>query len=109
MKFCGNVGFATQEETAPDVYRDEITVRPYRGDVIRRRRKWQNGDNLTDEFTVDNEISIVADDYIRTHIPLIRYVEWMGCDWKVTSVDVQFPRLILTIGGVYNGNETSVS
>ena len=109
MKFYGNVGFAFQEETAPDVWQESYAKRPYRGDVIRRRRKWTNGENLNDEFRIDNEISIVADDYISKNISLIRYVEWMGAPWKVTSVDVQFPRLILTLGGVFNGDADSVS
>lgn len=109
MKFYGYVGFAVQEETAPDVWQETLTKRPYRGDVIRRRRKWANGEYLNGEFSVENEISIVADDYINKNIPLIRYVEWMETAWKVTSVEVQFPRLILTLGGVYNGDTDSVS
>lgn len=109
MKFYGNVGFAIQEETAPDVWQETLTKRPYRGDVIRRRRRWSNGEHLNGEFSVENEISIVADDYINKNIPLIRYVEWMETAWKVTSVEVQFPRLILTLGGVYNGDTDSVS
>lgn len=109
MKFYGNVGFAFQEETAPDVYQDTVTKRPYRGDVVRRRRKWNGGENLTDEFDLDNEISIVADDYIRKHLSIIRFVEWMDCAWEVKSAEVQFPRIILTIGGVYNGDTSSVS
>lgn len=104
MKFYGNVGFAIQEETAPDVWQEQLTKRPYRGDVIRRRRKWGNGDNLNSEFSIENEISIVADDYISKNISLIRFVEWMGTSWNVRSVDVQYPRLILTLGGVYNGD-----
>ena len=108
-KFYGNVGFSIHEETAPDVYSETLTKRPYRGDVIRRRRRVQASDHQNDEFSIDNEISIVADDFACTNLPFIRFVEWMGAAWKVTSVDVQFPRLILTIGGVYNGNTDSVS
>ena len=106
MKFYGNVGFAVQEETAPDVWQEQLTKRPYRGDVIRRRRKWSNGEHLNSEFSIENEISIVADDYISKNIGLIRFVEWMGTYWKVNSVEVQYPRLILSLGGVYNGNTT---
>jgi hypothetical protein len=34
---------------------------------------------------------------------MMRYVEWMNARWKITSIDVKRPRVILTIGGVYNG------
>lgn len=107
MKFYGNVGFAVQEETSPGVWRECWTVRPYRGDVIRRRRKWQGTEYQNDDLNLDNEISIVADDYLNKNIPFIRYVELMGCKWKVSSVEVQFPRLLLTIGGVYNGEDAT--
>lgn len=32
----------------------------------------------------------------------MRYAEFGGVKWKVTDVKVQYPRLILTFGGIYH-------
>lgn len=114
MKFFGNVGFAFQEETAPDVWREIVTKRPYRGDVIRRRQRMDNsnyryGQSYNDELKLENEFSIVADDYMHKNAPYIRFIEFQGNAWKVTSIEIQYPRIILSLGGVYNGNTTPVS
>lgn len=103
-KYYGAVGYAETVETAPGVWEaDRITERNYYGDVIRNTRRWEKGEGLNDDLNVNNTISIVADAYALNHFFAIRYVSWMGANWKVTNVEVQPPRLILTIGGVYNG------
>ena len=78
------------------------TERDYRGDVLRNTRKWENGEHLNDDLNVNNQISIVADAYANENFFAMRYISWMGAYWKITNVEVQRPRLILTIGGVYN-------
>ena len=101
-KFYGNVGYSELIETAPGVWVDKITIRPYSGDVIKNRSKWQPGENLNDNLVVNNIISILTDPYASSNFHNIKYVEWMGTNWKVTSVGVKYPRLLLSIGGVYN-------
>lgn len=101
-KFFGKIGFTKTEETAPGVYREATTERDYRGDVLRNTRKWENGEHLNDDLNVNNQISIVADAYANENFFAMRYISWMGAYWKITNVEVQRPRLILTIGGVYN-------
>lgn len=101
-KYCGNIGFAETRETAPGVWKEFMTERKYYGDVTRNTRKLTSTSQLNDNVDVSNSISIVADPYARQNFHAIRYVIFMGTKWKVTSVDVQYPRLILTIGGVYN-------
>lgn len=101
-KWYGNVGFATTSETTPGVWTESITDRPYYGDVIRNTRRIQAPDKVNDDVDVSNEISIVADPYANENFHAIRYAEFMGAKWKVTSIDVQYPRLNLTLGGVYN-------
>ena len=101
-KFYGAVGFADTLETAPGVWREHITARVYSGDILRSSSRHTGGENLNDNLTVDNRISITADPYAYEKFHAIRFVEWMGTLWKVTSVEVQRPRLILTVGGVYN-------
>lgn len=102
-KFCGAVGYGITREDPPGVWDDAIFESRYYGDVTRNVHRWQTGDDLNDDLTVTNEISIVADPYAIQNFHAMRYVEWMGARWKVTNVDVQYPRLILSIGGVYNG------
>ena len=102
-KFYCLIGFAKIEETSPGVFEEKITERTYYGDVGRNSRKLQSSDSVNDNLNVANEISIIADPYANDNFFSMRYVVFMGSKWKVTDVAVQFPRLILTIGGVYNG------
>lgn len=102
-KYYGQVGYAVTSETRPGVWEETITERNYRGDVLRNTRKLEGSDNINSSPVINNSISIVADPYAYENILAIRYVRWMGTIWKVTNVEVQSPRLLLTIGGVYNG------
>ena len=101
-KFYGNVGFAETVETEPSVWEEKIVERPYFGDVLRRSRRLESSGNVNSNVNVTNEISIVADPYANQNLFAMRYVEFMGTKWKITSVDVQYPRLTLSLGGVYN-------
>lgn len=102
-KFYGMIGFAEQVEEAPGVWIDKITVQQYYGDLVRNTRKLQSRDQLNDNIDIANDISIIADPYAVENFHKMRYVEFMGTKWKVTNVEVQYPRLILTVGGVWNG------
>lgn len=104
-KFCGIIGFAETAETAPGVWRAVITERRYKGDIGRNTRKLEDSGNINDDINVSNEISIVADAYANNNFFSIRYVKFMGAKWKVKSVDVKPPRLVLTLGGVYNAEQ----
>lgn len=104
-RFFGAVGYASEQvETAPGVWEDTVVEREYRGDIIRNTRRLEDGEGLNDNITVGNSISIVADAYANEHFFAIRYVRWAGTLWIVSEVEVQQgPRLILRLGGVYNG------
>lgn len=107
-KFYGAIGYAETKETAPGVWTTECIIeRNYSGDVLKNSRRWEAGENLNDDLTVNNEISIVADPYAYQNFHTIRYIKWMGASWKVSKIDVQRPRLILSIGGLYNGKTAS--
>ena len=103
MRFCGKVGYAVLEEKSPGVIEERIVERQYRGDVRTNYRRLQAGENVNDDVTVGNEISIVADAYAYQNFYNMRYLVWIGVKWKINSVDVQRPRLVLSLGGVYNG------
>lgn len=102
-KFYGPVGYGITEEKAAGVWVATIVEKNYYGDVIRNSRKLENGDKVNDDISVGNSISIVADAYANDHFFAMRYVKWAGVLWKVVNVDVESPRLILRLGGVYGG------
>lgn len=102
-KFYGAVGYLNNVETSPGIWDETISRRNYSGDVIKNSKRWQNTEHLNDNIIVNNIISIIADPYAYDHFFTIKFVEWMGTSWEVTNVEVQSPRLLLTLGGVYNG------
>lgn len=102
-KFYGAVGFAETRETRPGIWEECFTERTYAGDMLSSARKLENGSSINDDIALSNRLSIVADPYADTHFFAIRYIRWMKGLWKVDRVEVQRPRIILTIGGVYNG------
>lgn len=104
-KFHGKVGYSHSDETALGVWTDTIIEREYFGDVIRESRQWTNPGQVNDNLVVNNRISIVADDFASGNFSAMKYVIWDEVYWSVTSVEVQRPRLILSLGGVYNGNK----
>ena len=105
-KWCGVIGYAESVETKPGVWTDVITEHEYCGDVIQDSRRLQSANQINDDINISNKISIVADPYAFSNFHSIRYATFMGIKWKVPNVEVQYPRLILSLGGVYNGKQT---
>jgi hypothetical protein len=105
VKFYGEVGYGDTVESpvGSGVYKDVITERPYFGEVNRADRRLVSGDQLNNDLSLNNSISIVADAYANEHIFAMRYIKWQGARWDVTNVSVERPRLILRLGGIYNG------
>ena len=110
-RFYGEVGYGIAVETPPEsgIWVDGILEALYFGDVIRNTRKLEHGEGLNDDITVGNSISIVADQYAVEHFFDIRYVRWEGVLWTVPTVEVRSPRLILSLGSVYNGPTGAVA
>ena len=102
-KFSGIVGFGVPTEIRSGVWEDVITERTYFGDVVLNSRQLRDDEKVNHDFSVNNSISIVADAYASETFFAIRYVKWMGALWVVSDVTVQGPRLLLRLGGVYNG------
>lgn len=103
MKWYGKIGFSITTNK-DDVYIDSITERPYKGDLTRNNLRWQQADKLNDDFNINNQISIIADDFAYDNIGVMKYVELRGSMWKITSAELQYPRILLNIGGVWNGD-----
>ena len=102
-KFYGSIGYGNTVETAPGVWEDVITEHSYYGDVIRNTRQLGEGTTLNDNLLIGNSFSILADAYAYENFFAMRYITWAGSLWSISDVEVKAPRLILRVGGVYNG------
>lgn len=108
-RFHGEIGFLRtiekDPENHPGVWVEELTKRNYYGDVLSNSRRWDQNENLNDNLVINNRISIVADKFANTNVGAMKYVKWQGLYWKITNAEIQYPRIILTIGGEYHGPE----
>lgn len=107
MKFVGKIGFWIDDvETAPSVYEPKIIEKPYVGDVTRnyRRNQYESG-KQNKNLSLNNQIDILADTYLQQNYHTARYVLWNNVRWEVTAVEVDYPKIKLEIGGVYDGIE----
>ena len=110
-KFFGPIGFVTHQEipVGSGIWKEVAVERNYRGEVTKNYKRWDRGENLNDDLNINNTISIVADPYCNENLYKLRYIKWLGSYWKVSDVEVQYPRLILSLGGVYNGPTVGAS
>ena len=109
-KWYGKIGYADSVEVEPGLWEDSsIVEKSYFGDLTRNTRKLQTSGDINDNLNLANELSIVADPYAVQNFYKMRYVEFNRAKWKITDIEVQYPRLILSIGGLWNGNENTAS
>ena len=105
-KFFGPIGYAIEVESRPGYYENTIEERNYSGDLIRNTSRWSaSQDSTNDDLNIDNQISIIADPFAMNHFHTMKYIGYAGAKWKINRVEVQYPRLILSVGGVYSGEE----
>lgn len=105
MKFSGIIGYAMTEEVEekPGVWKNKCVEKPAVGDYIKNYFRTKSDDKVNNDIVLASSISIIADPYAMANYNFIRYVKTVeGIAWKVESVDVQYPRLILSLGGEYN-------
>lgn len=104
-KFCGMIGFFIETETRPGIWEQQITERKYIGEMKSIRSR-VHGSAVNDDISVSNELSILADPFARENFAHIKYVTFMNAKWKVTSIEIEYPRLVVTVGGLYNEDTT---
>lgn len=102
-RFYGNIGFSKTQEAAPGTYIETITEKTYSGSITSSKFSWESGDGLNDDYSINKTISIIADGFARDNYGNARYAIVSGARWKVKRLDYTYPRLTLTLGGVYNG------
>ena len=102
-KIYGTIGYVKTVETEPGMWEEQKTERQYSGELVKNTRRLESSGGVNDNVNISNEVSIVADPYAYENFHAMRYINFMGAKWKISNVEVRYPRLILTIGGVYNG------
>lgn len=102
-RFYGKVGYVTQEEISPGIWDDVTVEKNYKGDILQNTRRWDATEEKNDNLIISNQISIIADPFSYENFSTIKYVYLSGVRWKVNSIEIQRPRLILSLGEVYNG------
>lgn len=108
-KYVGMIGFGMNRETEPGVWEDEVIERKYRGDILKNNQHFAVGGTTSGELRISNHFSILCDSFAFDHVSDIRYLEWRGNRWMVDSIEIEYPRLIMTIGGIYNGPQATVT
>lgn len=102
-KFSGRIGFERTMETSPSVYKPTLTWRYYKGDVAKNSYRWQRSENVNDNLNINNHISIVADSFAIENVGCIKCVELNKSKWKVVEAILEYPRITLYLGDLYNG------
>ena len=102
-KFYGTIGYVKTVETEPGMWEERKIERQYSGELVKNTRRLESSGGVNDNVNISNEVSIVADPYAYENFHAMRYIKFMGAKWKISNIEVRYPRLILTIGGVYNG------
>jgi len=110
-KWYGKVGYIITKEAEdnPGRWIPEVVEHQYFGDTLRLSSKWTTASKVNDNLDISSQISIVSDPFAYENFQSIKYVEFMGSFWEVSSIEPQYPRLILTIGGVYNGQRPEIA
>lgn len=102
MKFCGSIGFIKQEEIEAGIYGDVVAEKNYYGEVLQNFRKWKSSDKVNDDIVLTNKLSVIADSFMTENLGAMKYVVYLGQKWKIDSAEIEYPRIVLTLGGLYN-------
>lgn len=108
-KFSGNIGFNMPVDKGTGIYEDFIVERHYRGEILSQSRKYQTESKILGDIECNVRISILSDDFLRVNLSQIRYLHYSGSVWTVKSIEPTYPRIVLTVGGVYNGPQATTA
>jgi hypothetical protein len=101
-KFTGKVGFIEFVESEPGLFRPVVIEKSFSGDLLLDRRGWKASEHTSGDVFVSNRISLLANADLVNNLANIKYVIFMGVKWKVATFEILLPRVILTLGEVYN-------
>lgn len=103
------VGYAMPEEYEPGRWKHVMIEHEYFGETLRNTFEVRTADKVNEDLSLSMDFSLIADPFALQHCGAIRYIEFMGTLWKVTKIEPRYPRIILTAGGVYNGERAQVA
>ena len=103
-KYSGKVGYGEEVETVPGVWEVRIEERMMKGDKIRQNANIRDSGKVNNEITLNHRVSLLGDAYAFANYYIMKWIEIDGRRWEVASVEVQRPRLIVDIGGLWHGN-----
>lgn len=102
-KFYGPIGFAETVETKPGIWTNQIVEHNYYCEVKDFTSKWStSSDSTNDDLNITSQFSIIADPFAYQNLESMKYITYMGTKWKILTVKPNYPRLIMTTGGVFN-------
>ena len=102
-KCSGVIGYILSVETQPGIWTGVPTEKNYYGDVVRDNRKIVDNNQINDSLNINNNISILSNKFMLENLAFMKFITFMSSKWKINSVDIIPPRIIITIGGLYNG------
>lgn len=107
-KFSGVIGYQEEVEIAPGIWDTQYLEKPARGDILQKNHRWNAMNYSTvSSDSISDRITIGADDFVMRlcRQKRIRYVKFEGDDTRYSVMDaaVDRPRIVLSIGGVFNG------
>ena len=105
MKYSGKIGFEVTVNDGDGVWKPIITDKPYTGDVLRLIRNKDSGDHIIDGLKLNSQFSILMDPFFQDHFSSVKYIEYMGTKWSIESIEPNYPRVLITPGGIYHGDE----
>lgn len=108
-KYSGLIGFVRNYEKEPGIWEDEVTEKHYTGDILKNNQRFAVSNTTSGEIKITNQFSIMGNSYAFDHVSDIRYLEWRGNRWIIETIELQYPRLVMTIGGLYNGPQATVT
>lgn len=108
-RFSGMIGFSIDKEVRPGIFKETFVEKKYKGYVTRKSRGWDNSEYLNDTVNIQNEISVISDNFMNRHFGTMRYVRFMEQVFEITSatMDVDQHRITISLGGIFNVPDTS--
>lgn len=102
-KCAGKIGYALAVEKQPGVWTEDIVEKKYYGEIVKDNRRLTDQGEVNSSININNNISVVANDFVLYNMAFMRYITFMNSKWKINSVDIKPPRIIISLGGLYNG------
>ena len=100
-RFSGKLGFVMTRETEEGVWLEDRVEIPVKGTIRSLYVRNDNNSSVNSNLRLTNEVSILLDSKIQTHLEALKYVIWKGSKWEVQSIGVNYPRLTIHLGGLY--------